>query len=846
MTDHADSSSEDLPPPEKWTTLNSSAATTAGSGDVAGARLPATLGHYRIIRILGEGGMGTVYEAEQEQPRRIVALKVIKAGFISRELLRRFEQESLALGRLQHPGIAQIYEAATADGGSGPQPYFAMEFIRGESLLAHAAAHHLTSRQRLELMVKICDAVHHAHQRGIIHRDLKPGNILVDQTGQPKILDFGVARVTDSDAHATRQTDVGQLVGTLAYMSPEQVLADPLALDLRSDVYALGVILYELLAGHLPYEVTRHIHQAARAIVEDDPTPLSSINRAYRGDIETIVAKALEKDKARRYTSAADLAGDISRYLKDEPITARPASTAYQLRKFARRHKALVFGLVAVFVVLVGGIIASTWQAARATRAEQAAREEAATANAINDFLLNDLLSQAGAESQAGGDVTPDPELKVRTALDRAAKRLETRFETQPLIRASIQMTIGNAYRELGLLGEAERHYAGTRDLRRRFLGDEHPDTLTADNNLGQLYREQGKYSQAEDLLSQATAVRQRVLGDDHPNTLITMANLGLALHEQGKYTEAEPVLTKVLEAETRVRGEEDLETLISMMNLAKLYGDTGKLQEAESLLVKMVEIGRRTIGEEHPRVLGALNNLATIYYSQGKYADAEPVFAAIVRVQKRILGDEHPDTLTVINNQAVLYRQLGKHSEAETLLLGVVEAQRRVLGDEHPNQLATLSTLGQTYQHRGQLAQAEALYTKALAGQRRVNGPGHLGTLNTMRVLGGLRRQSGDYVRAEALLREALAGFVKARPEFWARYEIESTLGASLMAQGKFVEAEPFLLAGYEGLARLATTIPPVNKASLPQAGSWVVELYRSWGRPKTEAEWREKLSQR
>jgi|SoiMethySBSTD1v2_1073268.scaffolds.fasta_scaffold15246_6 eukaryotic-like serine/threonine-protein kinase len=846
MTDHSDRSPGDVPPSKKSTILNASATTTAGGGGGTAAPFPATLGHYRIIRILGEGGMGTVFEAEQEQPRRTVALKVIKAGFVSRELLRRFEQESLALGRLQHPGIAQIYEAATADGGFGPQPYFAMEFIRGESLLAHAAARHLTVRQRLELMVKICDAAHHAHQRGVIHRDLKPGNILVDGSGQPKILDFGVARVTDSDAHATRQTDVGQLVGTLAYMSPEQVLADPLELDVRSDVYALGVILYELLAGHLPYEVARHIHEAARAIVEDDPAPLSSINRAYRGDIETIVAKALEKDKTRRYTSAADLAGDITRYLTDEPITARPASTAYQLQKFARRHKGLVFGVVAVFVVLVAGIIASTWQAARATRAEQTAREEAATATAINDFLLNDLLSQAGAETQAGSEQTPDPELKVRTALDRAAARLETKFETQPLIRASIHMTIGNAYRELGLLGEAERHYTGTRDLRRRVLGAEHPETLTSDNNLGQLYREQGKYSQAEAVLSKTTSIRQRVLGELHPDTLIAMANLGIVLHEQGKYAEAEPVLTKVLEAETRVRGEEDLETLISMLNLAKLHGDTGKLREAEVLLVKMVDIGRRRLGEEHPRVLGGLNNLATIYYSQGKYAEAEPVFAAIVRVQKRILGDEHPETLTVMNNQAVLYRQLGKHAEAEALLVAVVDAQRRVLGDEHPNQLASLSTLGQVYHHQGKLGQAEALYTKALEGQRRVNGPAHLGTLNTMRVLGGLRRQSGDYVRAEALLREALAGFVKARPEFWARYEIESTLGASLMAQRRFAEAEPFLIAGYEGLARMANTIPPVNKASLAQAGDWIVELYRGWGRPDTAAQWRQKLSQR
>ena len=546
MTPDADPTAAASREPEK-TTFHSGVTDPAGTGIGAAdaRRLPVTVGHYRIVRILGEGGMGTVYEAEQEHPRRTVALKVIKPGWASPELLRRFELESHALGRLQHPGIAQIYEAATADSGSGPQPYFAMEFIRGDSLRVHAASRRLNTRERLALIVKVCDAVQHAHQRGIIHRDLKPGNILVDESGQPKILDFGVARVTDSDAYATRQTDVGQLVGTLAYMSPEQVSADPLALDVRSDVYALGVILYELLAGQLPYAIGRQLHEVTRAIREEDPARLSSISRVYRGDIETIVAKALEKEKTRRYGSAADLASDIGRHLRDEPIAARPPSTVYQLRKFARRHQALVWGIAAVFVVLVAGIIASTWQAARATRAEQAAKAEAATATAINDFLLNDLLSQAAAQSQARADVTPDPDLKVRTALDRAATRIEGKFDTQPVVAASIHMTIGNAYRELGLLTEAEQHHTRAVDLRRRVLGEEHADTLSGDNNLGQLHREQGKYAEAEHVLTRTLQVRQRVLGEEHPETLITMANLGLVLHEQGKYAEAEPILSR-------------------------------------------------------------------------------------------------------------------------------------------------------------------------------------------------------------------------------------------------------------------------------------------------------------
>ncbi|MBV8171611.1 MAG: serine/threonine protein kinase, partial [Candidatus Eremiobacteraeota bacterium] len=338
--------------------------------------LPSTIGHYRIERILGEGGMGTVYEAEQDFPRRRVAIKVLKSGLLSPDAGWRFQHEAQALGRLRHAGIAQIYEASTAETPAGPLPYFAMELISGEPLLKYAQTHRLNTRERLEIMAKICDAVQHAHQCGIIHRDLKPSNILVEEGRQPKILDLGVARITDTDIQATQRTDLGQLVGTLAYMSPEQVLADPLALDTRSDVYALGVILFELLAGRLPYKLSSRLPEAVHTIREEDPARLSSISRTYRGDLETIVGKALEKDKARRYASAADLAGDIRHYLHDEPIMARPPSATYQLTKFARRNKALVFGITAVFIVLIAGIVASTWEAARARSAEQAALRE--------------------------------------------------------------------------------------------------------------------------------------------------------------------------------------------------------------------------------------------------------------------------------------------------------------------------------------------------------------------------------------------------------------------------------------------------------------------------------------
>ena len=430
------------------------AAHTYLSCSAATPSVPAAIGRYRIIRLLGEGSMGAVYEAEQEQPRRTVALKVIRGGIASPGLLRRFDQECQALGRLQHPGIAQIHEAGV-DNELGPRPYFVMELIRGTSLLEYADSHQLTARERLEIVIKVCEAVHHAHQRGIIHRDLKPTNILVDDTGQPKILDFGVARATDRDAKATRQTHFGQLVGTLAYMSPEQV-TDPLELDARSDVYALGIILFEVLAGRLPYNVSG-LHDAVQTIREQDPERLSSINRSYRGDVETIVAKALEKDKARRYSSAAELATDIQRHLMDEPILARGPSTAYQLQKFARRHKALALAVGAVFVVLIAGIVVSTREAARANA-------QSATARAISEFLQNDLLAQAGAANQTP-NTKPDPDLKVRTALDRAADRIAGRFDRQPQVEAALRNTVGVTYLDLGLYPEARRELEQALDL---------------------------------------------------------------------------------------------------------------------------------------------------------------------------------------------------------------------------------------------------------------------------------------------------------------------------------------------------------------------------------------------
>ena len=397
------------------------------------------IGRFRILRQIGAGGMGAVYEAQQDHPRRTVALKLFKSALSNLELLRRFEFESQALGRLQHPGIAQIYEAGTADTGFGPQAYFAMEFIQGENLSEYVERHRSTMRQRLEIVARVCEAVHHAHQRGLIHRDLKPANILIDEMGQAKILDFGVARVTNCDTHTTLQTSTGQLVGTLAYMSPEQALADPLELDTRSDVYALGVILYELLSGRLPYSLGKTIPEGLRRIREEDPAPLGSIDRRHRGDIETIVAKALEKDKTRRYSSAAELGADIQRHLRDEPIIARPPSATYHLQKFARRHRGLVAGAAAVFVTLTVGVVTSTWQAMRAAEERDRATAAEAATSMQRDVAVRAMEEASVARNQAA-------------AAEMQAVRDRDRVTWQFLARESMRLSTARYDDELAAL----------------------------------------------------------------------------------------------------------------------------------------------------------------------------------------------------------------------------------------------------------------------------------------------------------------------------------------------------------------------------------------------------------
>lgn len=812
-----------LNPPENNSAQTISDSPPSVSG---GPHFPKNIGRYRIVRLLGEGGMGAVYEAEQDQPRRSVALKVIKSAWADSDLLRRFHQEFQALGRLQHPGIAQIYEAGAADTGFGSQPFFAMEIIHGHPLTAYANAHHLTTPQRLALMVQVCEAVEHAHQRGIIHRDLKPGNILVDESGQPKILDFGLAHVTDSDAKATRQTDMGQLLGTLAYMSPEQVLADPLALDTRSDVYALGVVLYELLTNKMPYALTQNLHEVMQTIRETDPAALSSINRQYRGDIETIVAKALEKDRERRYGSAAELAADIQRYLQDLPILAKPASTSYRVQKFARRHKVLVTAGATVFLVLAAGAVISTWQAVRARRAEAVAKQETAIAKAVNQFLQDDLLSQADPTAQSGTQSAPDPDVKVRTLLDRAAAQVGKRFAGQPLVEAAIEKTIGIAYFGMGLFPQAEKHLRRAYDLNAAQLGADNPESLGILMEVSNTESNEGKNIEALAAAKTVLEGDSRNLGPENPKTVVAMQNLGALYLGTGQYAEAEPLLKKALDFQVRHNGYDNQDTLTSSDSLAELYIEQSRYAEASPYLAKGLNSYRRVFGPEHPATLTEMYGLAKVLAGEGRYPEAEKLFAEVLAVNQHVRGPRHPYTLNTAHSLAMVYVEEGRFAEAIALLQTTLDTSRQVAGPDVQDTLSDESALAWAYDAKGDLPRAQTLWESALQGYRTLGKDNVADVADVEDLLGQDLTHQGKPAQAEPLLRQALAFRQKQVPRDWQFFRTEAFLGGALAGEGRDAEAEPLLRDGYNGLQRCASRMPAKQKKWTRVAGEQLAKL--------------------
>lgn len=636
------------------------------------------LGEFELVRRVGAGGMGVVYEALQSHPSRRAAVKMVRPGFATPALLRRFEYESEILARLHHPGIAHVYASGTHRSAEGPQPWFAMEFVEGLALHEYARRHAPAPRQALELLLQICDAVQHAHQRGVVHRDLKPGNIIVaasNTDAPPKVLDFGVARLMDADLQATMHTVAGELVGTLNYMSPEQVAGRGDDIDARCDVFALGVIGFELLAGILPHDrASGRLTDVLRRIEFEEPRRLGAHCPALRGDVETIFDKALARDPERRYASAGELAADIRRWLSSEPILARPPSRLYHVRMFARRHRALVFGVAATMLALSAGIVLYAGEARRAREEAERSRYEADKAMAINNFMTNDFLMKVlAAANERGGE----ERLPVVALVDRAAEPIAAMFKEQPLAEAAVRNEVASIYYNLGAFVKAAEQFQAALTGWESRLGPDHPDTLKAVNNLGQTLMNLGRRDEAEPLYRRALDGRMRALGIENHFTLVSLNNLAECLRARGELNEAEALHRQALAVQQRVLGESHKTTLTTMNNLGSLLGQRGDVAGALSLHRRVSVVSHEVLGPDHVMTLVADSRLGATLCLADQPAEAEALLTHTLASLERTLGPTHNSALHVRRTLARALGQLGRRDEAVAQLQQALQTAR-------------------------------------------------------------------------------------------------------------------------------------------------------------------------
>ena len=705
--------------------------------DDQGAPLPSLpgtrIGPYLLIQKIGEGGMGSVYLAQQDHPvRREVALKLIKLGMDSRQVVARFDSERQALALMDHPNIARVLDAGTSESG---RPYFVMELVRGVPITEYCDQNQMPAAERLRLFVDVCHAIQHAHHKGIIHRDLKPSNVMVTAVdGVPivKVIDFGVAKATDQKlTERTVFTAIGQMIGTPAYMSPEQADVSGIDIDTRSDVYSLGVLLYELLTGTTPLEF-RMLREAGFAEIQrliraqEPPRPsarLSSLgdsattlagNRGTEprrlaqmlaGDLDWIVMKALAKDRDLRYDTPGNFAADIDRYLRGDAILARPPSSIYRLKRFAQRNRVAVLTTAAVAMSLVIGTAVAAWQAVLATqaqhdalisaRAERDAKEIAqkreAETRAVLEFVENRVFAAAGPKSQDGG---MGYDVKLADAIKSGLKFVETSFPNQPLIEARLRMSMGQSFLRLGDAPTAADQYQRARDLYTQELGPDHLDVIAAVTGLSNAMAMLGRDEVALTLDREALALRVARLGRDHPDTLMSMNNVATSLYQLRRPAEALPIFEEVLALRQVVLGPHHLDTFRSMTGVAACNAALGRPEIGAKLHEQALALMRIHLGPDHSYTLKSMHNLANVYYSMGRFPEALALFQESFAARKAKLGPDHPDTLVSMNNLANTYSALGRHAQALELNERTLALMTAKLGPEHPNTLMNMSNL--------------------------------------------------------------------------------------------------------------------------------------------------------
>jgi len=705
------------------------------------------IGPYHLLERIGQGGMGEVWLAEQKHPvRRRVALKLIKAGMNTREIVTRFESERQALALMDHPAIAKVFDA-----GSTPQgmPYVVMEYVAGVPITEYCDKHRLAMNERLELFVQVCSGVQHAHQKAIIHRDLKPSNILVTQVDGkpvPKIIDFGVAKAISQRLTAeTMFTHAGALIGTPEYMSPEQANSGSEDIDTRSDVYSLGVVLYELLVGALPLDLTEIRDQAffellRRIREEDAPRPSTKLrtssehssvaarnrgtepaelDKQLKGDLDSIALKALEKERSRRYSSPSDLAGDIERYLHNEPVLAVPPSLAYRSGKFVRRHR-LAVAASAVVALAVFGLIASlVIGSARVARERDRANREAQAAERVSDFLV-------GAFAISDPDESRGNKITAREVLDKGARQIETDLAGQPALQARLMSTMGKVYEGLGLYEPARQLLDKAIGLQKKTLGPDHQETLASQRMLARILQYQAQYPAAEKLYSETLQKQERFLGSDAMDALRTKANLGSLYNEQGRYADAEKLLSETVKATTQASGKNSPETMSALHSLAIAYDGERQYAKEADIWEELYRLRSQTLGPDHPDTVNSMQNLAYVYYKVGKAAEAEKLQRQGLEIGRRVLGNDHPSVLLAIGNLANTLLSEGKPAEAEPLQREALEGRRRILGPNHPETQYAIANLANILSAQKRYREAEALYREALQGEIRVLGDNH------------------------------------------------------------------------------------------------------------------------